>query len=288
MEKVKHVEGTHFLPHHAVLKEDSTATKLRVVFDGSAKTTNGISLNESMHVGPKILNDWTELILRWRTHAVVFIADVEEMYRQINIHSDHQKFQRILWRDSKTVPISECALKTVSYGTAAAPFLPIRTLKQLVKDEEIHHPEASKILTNDFYVDDCISGSRTRAEAKNIVSESPTTCIEPILHVQESFSKLNSDSSPKTSTTQSRSFRTPFSINRRRSHHYTHGATIHHVETTNDVDVKMPEEAIRRVPSEPSHSASKNHTTTMAKMQQWRPGTCSVSNRTKLISYTFR
>jgi hypothetical protein len=56
MEKVKHVEGAHYLPHHAVLKEDSTATKLRVVFDGSGKTTISISLNESMHArGAKYL-----------------------------------------------------------------------------------------------------------------------------------------------------------------------------------------------------------------------------------------
>jgi hypothetical protein len=171
MEKVRNADGAHYLPHHAVLKEDSTTTKLRVVFDGSAKTTNGISLNESMHVGPKILNDLTELILRWRTHAVVFIADVEKMYRQINIHPDHQKFQRILWRNNKSEPMSEYALKTVTYGTAAAPFLAIRTLKQLAKDEEIQHPEASQILSNDFYVDDCLSGCRTKAEAKHIVND---------------------------------------------------------------------------------------------------------------------
>ena len=40
------------LPHHCVFKEDSTTTKLRVVFDGSAKTSNGLSLNESLVVGP--------------------------------------------------------------------------------------------------------------------------------------------------------------------------------------------------------------------------------------------
>ena len=34
----------YYMPHHCVSKDDSTTTKLRVVFDASAKTTTGLSL----------------------------------------------------------------------------------------------------------------------------------------------------------------------------------------------------------------------------------------------------
>ncbi|XP_050305074.1 uncharacterized protein LOC126742475 [Anthonomus grandis grandis] len=45
---VNNVECVYYMPHHAVVKEDSTTTKLRVVFDASAKTDRGISLNEEL------------------------------------------------------------------------------------------------------------------------------------------------------------------------------------------------------------------------------------------------
>jgi len=57
MEPVKSQEGRqtcYFLPHHAVFKETSTKTKTRVVFDGSAKTSNGLSLNHILQVGPTV------------------------------------------------------------------------------------------------------------------------------------------------------------------------------------------------------------------------------------------
>ena len=44
-------EVLHLL-HHDVVKESSTTTKHRVVFDGSAKTENGPSLNDTLMVGP--------------------------------------------------------------------------------------------------------------------------------------------------------------------------------------------------------------------------------------------
>jgi hypothetical protein len=37
--------SSYYLTHNVVLKPDSTTTKCRVIFDGSAKTTTGLSLN---------------------------------------------------------------------------------------------------------------------------------------------------------------------------------------------------------------------------------------------------
>ena len=60
----------YFLPHHAVVKESSLTTKTRVVFDGSAKTSTGISLNETLMVGPTIQEDLFSIIARFRNSCM--------------------------------------------------------------------------------------------------------------------------------------------------------------------------------------------------------------------------
>ena len=55
------------MPHHAVIKPDSTTTKLRVVFDASCATSTGISLNNALMVGPVVQEDLLTIILRFRT-----------------------------------------------------------------------------------------------------------------------------------------------------------------------------------------------------------------------------
>ncbi|GFY28158.1 DUF1758 domain-containing protein [Trichonephila clavipes] len=90
----------YYLPHHAVLRDSST-TKLRVVFDASAKSTSGYSLNDILMVGPRVQRDVYPIRLSFRTFQISVCADLEKMFRQIRISSEDTNWQRILWRDNQ-------------------------------------------------------------------------------------------------------------------------------------------------------------------------------------------
>jgi len=161
----------YFLPHHLVFKETSSITKTRVEFYGSAKTSNGLSLNDILQVGATVQPDLYTIVLRFRTHQVCFTADIVKMYRQIVVHPEDRDLQRILWRYSTDKPIQEYRLTTVTYGTSSAPFLATRSLKKLADDNEQKYPRAAQVLNNDFYVDDLLSGTSTIEDALNVQKE---------------------------------------------------------------------------------------------------------------------
>jgi hypothetical protein len=164
----------YYLPHHPVFKSSSTTTKTRVVFDGGARTSSGLSLNDILQVGPTIQEDLYSIVLRFRTHQVCYTADISQMYRQISMNPLDRDLQRILWRYSSDEPIQEYQLTTVTYGTASAPFLATRCLKKLAQDNLELHPKAAQTLQDDFYVDDLLSGTSTVEEAMEIQRELST------------------------------------------------------------------------------------------------------------------
>lgn len=68
-----------YMPHHAVIKESSNTTKVRVVFDASAKTSNGVSLNDTLMVGPTIQGKLFSHLVRFRKYKFVITADIEKI-----------------------------------------------------------------------------------------------------------------------------------------------------------------------------------------------------------------
>lgn len=157
-----------YLPHHAVLKEDSTTTKFRVVFDGSARTSKGMSLNEAQYIGTPVQDDQISILLRFRLHRYVLSGDIAKQYRQIMVKKEERALQRILWRSDSNLPIKTYELNTVTYGTASAPFLATRCLHEIGQNCKEQYRIASNVLLHDFYVDDLLSGAQTIEEAVQI------------------------------------------------------------------------------------------------------------------------
>ncbi|XP_066596264.1 uncharacterized protein [Prorops nasuta] len=159
----------YYLPHHAVIKRDSLTTKVRVVFDASAKTEKGISLNDILLTGPVIQDKIFEHLIRIRLNKYIITADIEKMYRQILVNDEDRKYQRILWFHQNEIRTFE--LNTVTFGISSSSFLAIRTLKQLAEDEEDKFPIGAKILKNNLYVDDLMAGADTLHEILKIRDE---------------------------------------------------------------------------------------------------------------------
>ncbi|KAL0830355.1 hypothetical protein ABMA28_002543 [Loxostege sticticalis] len=161
-----------YIPHQAVINEQHLTTKLRVVFDSSAKTTNGKSLNDNLLIGPPLQNEIRDVTLRWRRHRVVLVGDIRQMYRRIQLDEHDRDFLRILWRSSPDQEIKHYRLTTVTYGTSCAPYLAIKTLRQLAEDERGNfEDQIIDTVLLDFYIDDLLTGEYTAERVVELKNE---------------------------------------------------------------------------------------------------------------------
>ncbi|XP_066581364.1 uncharacterized protein [Prorops nasuta] len=152
-------ESEYHMPHHAVIKQSSLTTKVRIVFDASAKINESMSLNELLLVSPTIQEPLITHLIRFRTYKFVVTADITKMCRQIWVHSDDRRYQRILWRHDDNIKSFE--LNTLIFGVASSPFLAIRTLHRLADDEVHRFPRAANIIKSHMYVGDLLTGANS-------------------------------------------------------------------------------------------------------------------------------
>ncbi|CAI6373892.1 unnamed protein product [Macrosiphum euphorbiae] len=158
-------QASYYIPHQAVIRPESSTTKMRIVFDASAKTSSGRSLNDNLLCGPKLQQDLPSIVLRFRLHAIVFTTDVKQMFRQIVVTEPHRPYQRLLYRFNLNEPIQEYEMNIVTFGQKSSPFLAIRTLHQLAQDEAATDQAIKTIIQRDLYVDDVTTGTNTEEEA---------------------------------------------------------------------------------------------------------------------------
>lgn len=142
-----------------------------MVFDASAKTSSGLSLNDVQHVDPLIQTDLFTLLIQFRKYPFVLTADVEKMFRQVLIHPDHRKYHIILWNENSGKQLVCFELNTVTYGTASASYLSTRCLRALADEHQHLFPRSCNIIKNNFYMDDLLVGAESINSLKSIKNE---------------------------------------------------------------------------------------------------------------------
>ncbi|XP_044171594.1 uncharacterized protein LOC122955925 [Acropora millepora] len=121
--------SVRYLPHHAVFRADRQTTKCRIVFDASAREQDSVSLNDCVLPGPALQPNLASVLIRFRTHRIGMMADVEKMYLQIKLSPKDQDVHRYLWRDLKTDEAPKVyRMLRLTFGVNSSPFLAIATV----------------------------------------------------------------------------------------------------------------------------------------------------------------
>ena len=161
------VGKVHYLPHHAVIRREKQMTKLRIVYDASART-KAVSLNDCLHASPTFGQNIMDILLRVRSYKVALAADIEKAFLMISMAERDQDALRFLWVDdvSKAIPnVVVLHFTRVAFGVSSSPFLLNTTVKHHLERYCTEDPSFVNQLLRSIYVDDVAYGADDDAAA---------------------------------------------------------------------------------------------------------------------------
>ncbi len=154
-----HGAPRYYLPHSAVFNPQSPTTKCRVVFDASAKTPSGTSLNDCLLKGPNMIQDMLALLVRFRYHRIVLAADVTRMYLCVSLREQDRNYLCFFWRSSESDPLQVYRLTKTGFGVADSAFSSDRVVALHAERAKDRYPMAHAAVIHDRYVDDVTTGA---------------------------------------------------------------------------------------------------------------------------------
>ena len=156
------IPGTvHYIPHKEVVKEDRTTTKLRVVYDASAKSQNEPSLNDCLLPGPALTPLIFDILLRFRLHRVALIGDLEKAFLNVEVDPEQRNLLRFLWINDISSSNPEVIIfrfTRLVFGLVCSPFILNVTLRNHLSKYENIDPDFVNTVVRALYVDDFASG----------------------------------------------------------------------------------------------------------------------------------
>ena len=154
---VSQPEKEFYIPHMSVIRESAETTKLRIVYDASARATpDAPSLNDCLYPGPALQNKLWDVLIQQKAYPVVLVGDIKKAFLQIRIHESERDALR--WQTDLNTDIQTYRFTRVLFGLAPSPFLLGGVLECHLETWAVRYPEEVERLRRSFYVDDLLTG----------------------------------------------------------------------------------------------------------------------------------
>ena len=160
----------HYIPHKPVVRENVQSTKLRIVYDASAKADlESPSLNECLDIGPPLQRKILDILLRVRFKPVFLAGDIKQAFLQIVIRETERDVLRFYWvEDLESKKPVIYRVTRALFGLGPSPFLLGGTLEQHLEKFATQYPEQVKEIREGIYVDDINMGGSSIEEVRDL------------------------------------------------------------------------------------------------------------------------
>jgi hypothetical protein len=178
----------HYLPHHAIITPNKNTTKLRIVYDGSAKCRkDSLSINDCLYRGPVNIDDICSHLIRFRLHDIAIVADIEKAFLQIGLKETDRDVTRFLWLKDTNKLTTENNVQIyrfarILFGIISSPFLLTATIEHHLRHDG---SDTALHIMNNIYIDNIITGVSTEREAVKFYAETKQLFAKASMNVRE-------------------------------------------------------------------------------------------------------
>ena len=163
----------YVIPWRAVFNKNSVSTPCRLVFDASASPLGKCSLNSLLAKGTNNLNSLVMIMIRWLCSTYAFHTDISKMYNTIWLDKAHWRYQMYFWEGELKVGVAPRlkVIKTAIYGVRSSGNVAESGIRKTAELTRKQYPRAYDVMTDDLYVDDCMSGAGSQKDRSQITEE---------------------------------------------------------------------------------------------------------------------
>ena len=190
-----------------MLRESAESTKLRIVFDASAKANEkSTSLNDCLETGPALQNLPWDVLVRSRLKPIALASDLKQAFVQVRIWMEDRDALRFHWFKNKaTSEVEVLRFTRALFGLVQSPFFLGGTLQQHLESQRGKYPKEVDEILQSLYVDDVITGGETVPEVRTLKETAVAVFGEsPVQATQVAFqcTRVGSELSNKMTATK--------------------------------------------------------------------------------------